>query len=376
MSWRLLFLFLLCLSTGCGHYGLPPSTASHGHLSLAMAAYLDDPNSYERRVAQGTNFGFVTTDALASLKSPSVDVEPDQAPRVFEEVIQLLKGNPSDAELRRAFGELRAACDADYEKACMFLKEQVQPSVLLEAAAVRPMNREPRFTHAQYALIILGCRLEVDGRLRDCQVIESGPEHEAEHLIAQLSEDRYTPWRLAGHPMSRPYTFNFHPVYGSNRSADLSTELKLEWARKRVGWAPTSTSAWTNLAAQLAIHEPDHPHYPRALARAYALAPEYWWTATEMAWQHVQAGQHADALKALRPALRRSSFALGEHPNPYVLETAAAAHFGLKQCTEALAHQRKAVELLPAKWPAPERERFQARLQDYQAACATSPATP
>ncbi|NPC48940.1 hypothetical protein HPC50_17920 [Corallococcus exiguus] len=374
MSWRLLSHFLLCLSTGCGHYGLPPSTASHGHLSLAMDAYLDDPSSYERRIAQGTNFGFVTTDAFASLKAPSVELEPDQAPRVFEEVVQVLKGNPSDAELRRAFGELRASCDADYEKACVFLKEQVQPSVILEAAAVRPMKREPRFTHTQYALIILGCRLDVDGRLRDCQVIESGPEHEAAHLIAQLSEDRYRPWMLAGHPMSRPYTVNFHPIYGSNRSPDLSTELKLEWARKRVGWSPTSTSAWTNLAAQLAIHAPDHPHYPRVLARAYAMAPEYWWIATEMAWQRVQAGQHSDALKALRPAIRRS--ALGEHPNPYVLETAAAAHFGLNQCTEALAQQRKAVELLPAKWPAPERERFERKLQDYQSACATSPATP
>lgn len=69
-----------------------------------------------------------------------------------------------------------------------------------------------------------------------------------------------------------------------------------------------------------------------------------------------------DYVRDVRPFVRRSH-------NPYVLETAAAAQFGLKQCTAALAEQQKAVELLPAEWPAPERERFQRKLQDYQSAC-------
>ncbi|RKG66256.1 hypothetical protein D7V80_20475 [Corallococcus sp. CA054B] len=333
-----------------------------------MQAYLANPSSYERHVAQAANLGVVTSDALASWNAPDLELEPGQAPRVFEEVVQLLKGNPSDAELRRALGSLRAACNADYEQACVFLKEQVRLAVKVEGEEVRPKKREPRFSHAQYALAIIGCRLDVDGRLRDCQVIENGPDHEAEHIIAQLSAHRYTPWMLAGHPMSRPYTASFNLNFGGPQDPDLSTELKLEWARKRVGWSPTSTSAWTNLAAQLAVHAPDHPHYPRVLARAYVLAPEDWWIATEMAWQRVQAGQHSNALMALRPAIRRTS--LGKHPNPYVLETAAAAHFGLNQCTEALAEQRKAVEMLPAEWLASERERFQRKLQDYQSACA------
>ncbi|AFE06584.1 putative lipoprotein [Corallococcus coralloides DSM 2259] len=97
--------------------------------------------------------------------------------------------------------------------------------------------------------------------------------------------------------------------------------------------------------------------------------------ATEVAWRLSQVGQHAAALMTLRPVLRRST--MGDRPNPYLLETAAAAHFGLNQCTEALAEQRKAVELLPAEWLASERERFQRKLQDYQSACAPpAPTTP
>ncbi|MBN8226682.1 hypothetical protein JYK02_04080 [Corallococcus macrosporus] len=339
-----------------------------------MDAYPRSPGAYEHDVVQAANLGITTTSELTSSNGPAVELEPDQAPQVFERVVQLLKGNPSDAELLRALDDLRAACDADHEQACVFLREQVRPAVRLEGTLVRPIGEARFVTALQYAVLIVGCRLEVDGRLRACQVIENGPDHEAERLIAQLAAHRYTPVMLAGHPVSGPYFLSYDLNYSDNRAPDLSTEQKLEWARKRVGWSPTSTSAWTNLAAQLAVHAPEHPHYPRALARAYALAPRYWWTATEMAWQRLQAGRHADALKALRPAIRRSS--MGEHPNPYVLETAAAAHFGLNQCTTALAEQRKAVELLPKEWPVPERERFQRKLQDYQTACARSPAAP
>ncbi|WP_375746269.1 hypothetical protein NR800_17210 [Corallococcus interemptor] len=339
-----------------------------------MHAYLDDPSSYERRVAQATNLGYFTPKA-SSLEAASLELEPDQAPRVFEEVLQVLKGNPSDDVLRRALEDLRAACDADYEKACVFLKEEVRGPVKVAGEVVHPLEGGVRRRGAQFAVIVLDCRLEVDGRLHACQVIEDGPNQYAARLIAQLSVHRYTPWMLAGHPMSSPYSVNFNLQYGSSRALELSTEQKLQWARLRVAWSPRSPSAWTNLAAQLAVHAPADLDYPGALERAYALSPGFWWTATEMAWQRIQAGQHAAALMALRPVIRRSS--LGEHPNPYVLETAAAAHFGLKQCTEALAEQRKAVELMPAEWPAPEKMRFQARLQDYQAACTPSaPAAP
>ena len=335
---------------------------------------MDDRRSYERRVAQSGNLGFVTTPEISSWNAPAAELAPDQAPRVFEETVQLLNGNPSDEELLHALRSLRAACDADSEKACEFLREQGKQPVKLEGAEVVHPTGEPGFIHAEYAVVILVCQLDVDGHMHGCQVVESGPGRYAEQLIAQISAYRYAPWTLAGHPMRSPYNFSFNLWRGSGYQ-DLSTEKKLEWARLRVGWSPTSTSAWTNLAAQLAVHAPEHPHYARALARAHALAPHYWWTATEMAWQRTQQGQHADALMALRPVLRRST--MGKDPNPYVLETAAAAHFGLKQCTEALAEQRKAVELLPEDWLSPEKKRFQRKLQEYQTACAPpSPVAP
>jgi hypothetical protein len=332
-----------------------------------MHAYQTDPSSYERRVARAANIGVATPDKGFPWNVPSTELEPDRAPRVFEEVVQLLKGNCSEEELVRAFVDLRAACDADYEKACVFLKEQVRSPVRLEGEVVHPTG-DPGFISARYAVVILGCRLEVDGRMRDCQVIESGPGHYAEQLVAQTSKHRYSPFMLAGHPVRSRYSVNYQLWLDGSAMQDMPMEKKLEWARLRVQWAPTSLSAWSNLAAQLAVHAPQDPQYPGALEQAYALAPRYWWAATEMAWQRVQAGQHSAALMALRPVLLRSS--LGEHPNPYVLETAAAAHFGLKQCTEALAEQRRAVDLLPKEWLEPEKERFQRKLQDYESACA------
>ncbi|QAT87054.1 putative lipoprotein [Corallococcus coralloides] len=163
--------------------------------------------------------------------------------------------------------------------------------------------------------------------------------------------------------MSVGYTFHVRFV-PDGRTLTLHQEQ--EWARLRVRQNPESGSAWLNLARELSKNDPGDPLYPQAVARAYFLAPRSGWAASEAAWQMVQSGQYAPALGAVRPFLRRSH-------NPYVLETAAAAQFGLKQCTAALAGQQKAVELLPAEWPAAERERFQRKLQDYQSACAAPP---
>ncbi|RKG84312.1 hypothetical protein D7W82_22695 [Corallococcus sp. CA049B] len=373
MFWRLLFLSLLCLSSGCSHSGLPPITASHGHLSLAMDAYLSDPRSYEKRIAQGSNLGQFSP-FNAHEEGPSLELERDQAAGAFEEAVHVLKGEPHQEDLHRALRDLQAACDADHEKACQFLEAEYQRPRFQSGEMLHPRmlpGPRKRVRGNQYVVIVIECLLATDGRMHDCQIIEQGPESFTSDVLIQLSSHRYKPWMLAGHPLGQPYGLTFNFISGRQGSIQLSEKQTLEWARLRVGWAPKSASAWSNLAAQLAIHTPDAPDYLTALAQAHALAPRYWWTATEVAWRLSQVGQHAAALMTLRPVLRRST--MGKHPNPYVLETAAAAQFGLKQCPEALAQQRKAVEMLPADWLAPEKERFQRKLQDYQSACAAPP---
>ncbi|RKG70377.1 hypothetical protein D7W79_31910 [Corallococcus exercitus] len=332
-----------------------------------MDAFLADPASYAKRVARNPVLAAGASSGTP-VDAPVLELEAGQAPGVFKEAVQVLAGKPTEAQVVQALGDLQAACDADLEQACQFLKEQSLPPARIQGWVTHPKERSLSF-RSEYAVVVLQCRIDVDEHVRDCQVIEDGSGQPSQHLIAQLGESRYRPWSLAGHAAATSYGFNFNLRYGGPSDDELSLEQKLGWARLRVAHFPQSGGAWANLAMQLAVHTPEDPDYPKVLAQAYALAPRFQWIATEMAWHRVQAGQYAAALMALRPVIRRS--VMGEHPNPYVLETAAAAHFGLKQCPEALAEQRKAVELLPAEWPAPERERFQSKLQEYQAACAT-----
>ncbi|TSC32747.1 hypothetical protein [Corallococcus sp. Z5C101001] len=374
MHLRLVFLLLGCVATGCAHRelrpALPPPTASHGHLSLAMEYFLEDPNSVEERIARTPNFA-AAVSTRPPLDAPTLELEPGQAPGVFEEATQVLKGQPTEPQVRQALSELQAACDADHEAACRFLKEQsLQPS-RLEGDVSHPLG--PSLSaNRDFAVVIVQCRLDADGRMRDCQAIEDGPLPFAPNLIAQLNACRYRPWTLAGHPMSTPFGITFNLHRGGSSKSELSLEQKVGWAQQRAARFPESSAAWSNLAMQLAVQRPDDPAYPQALERAYAMAPQNRWTATEMAWRRVQAGQYAAALMALRPVIRRS--ARHEPLNPYVLETAAAAYFGLRQCTEALAEQQQAVALLPKAWPEPEHARFQLKLQEYQTACAALPA--
>ncbi|WP_147445392.1 tetratricopeptide repeat protein [Corallococcus aberystwythensis] len=303
------------------------------------------------------------------LDAPFLELEAGQAPGVFNEAVATLAGKPSEAQVIQAAGDIAAACDADYEKACQFLKEQTLLPERIEGTLTHPQGASVVSSRSEYALVVLQCRIDTDDRVRDCQVIEDGSGRPSQRLIAQLSESRYRPWTLAGHAVATPYTFMINLRRGGSRGDDLLLEQRLGWARLRVAHFPQSSSAWVNLAMQLAVHTPEDPDYPKVLAQAHALAPSQKWIAAEMAWLRIQAGQHTAALMVLRPVIRRSS--MGEHPNPYVLETAAAAHFGLNQCTEALAEQQRAVDLMPKEWLAPEQERFQRKLQDYQSACAT-----
>lgn len=143
----------------------------------------------------------------------------------------------------------------------------------------------------------------------------------------------------------------------------LEPRLRLEWARARAVGSPASPLAWGNLAVLLAKEGPEDGLYREALRRFQSLAPASWWAANEVAWFHIQEGQYADAAPLVK---RARAFAFD---NPYVLETSAAVMAGTNQCAQAVQEQRRAVEKLPAEWPAPERERFIRALEHYQRGC-------
>lgn len=356
MRWIWWVLSLLLVFTGCAHSGIPTLPASHGHLTSAMDAFLEKQGP----LGHG-NWGPFTGDE--DELQPPLELEPAQAPLVFEEALGTLRAPPGERAVLDAFRDILAACDAGLAAACQFVPTALtRPEAISPAAFTYPpeMLRRGRF-----GLMVFRCLLGADGKVHDCKTVEGTDLPGFEQNRAALYAARYRPATIAGHAVSLLYTFN---VRFNLTGGPLSAQQELAWARLRVHQYPESRDAWLNLALRLAEHAPEDPLYPQAVARAHALSPRTGWAASEAAWQQVQAGQYAPALVTVRPAVRR------ERPNPYVLETTAAAHFGLNQCPEALAEQQKAVQQLPPEWPAPERERFQHKLQDYQTACAAPPA--
>ncbi|MGE6761239.1 energy transducer TonB [Corallococcus interemptor] len=351
MRWSWLFLSLLLGITGCAHSSVPALPASHGHLMSVM----EGVQSKRGLPATGL-WDLVVGDEVAPSPPPRLD--PAQAPVVFEEAVKTLRGTPGEDAVLSALRDVSAACAAELAEACAFWSGAFTAPEPSSPAAFR--YPEALLQKGAFAFMVFQGRIGTDGRVRDCTVVEGARLPGIEENLAALQAARYRPATFSGHPVSIQYTFNVRFV---PNGITLNRHQELDWARLRARQNPGSRSAWLNLAMKLAKEAPEDPLYPQAITRAFFLAPTNGWAATEAAWQFVQSGQYAPALGAVRPFLRRSH-------NPYVLETAAAAQFGLKQCTAALAEQRKAVELLPAEWPAPERERFQRKLQDYESACA------
>ncbi|NBD12375.1 energy transducer TonB [Corallococcus silvisoli] len=357
MRWRWLFMSLVLGVTGCAHPGIPTLPASHGHLMSVMEDF------QSKRGLPSTGLWDLSMGDEAP-PGPPPKLDPAQAPRVFEEAVKTLRGTPGEDAVLRAFQDVSAACAAELAEACTFASGALTRPEPISPAAFR--YPETLVGQGAFAFMVFQCHIDTDGHVRDCTVVEGARLPGIEQNLAALQSARYRPATLSGHPMRTDYTFYVRFIPSG---LTLTRQQEQDWARLRVRQNPDSRSAWLNLARKLAEQAPGDPLYPQAVARTWFLAPRNGWAAIESAWQFVQSGQYAPALRAVRPFVRRSH-------NPYVLETAAAAQFGLKQCTAALAEQQKAVELLPAEWPAPEKERFQARLQDYQSACATSLAAP
>jgi TonB family protein len=348
---------LLGLLAGCSHMqpnrpALPSLPASHARLSKALDLYVSQlPESAEDLVP----------DAVP-VDEPSVVVEPDQAPAVYEEAVKVLDGEPSPEQFSQAKDDLHAACRADFAPACVFLREKLE-------SPRRISGKPPEYTNEAIqkrtlATVVLRCKLGTDGRMRDCKVLERAPHGLTESVLEYAARAVYQPVRLAGHPFEVSYTFrfNFRPF-----RVDLTPAQEIEWARARTERFPQSSPAWMTLANLLARHAPDDPGLEEALRALHLLVPSYWWPANELAWLRVQAGRHAEAAPLAKRAVSR------EPSNPYVLETSAAVLAAAGPCEQALAEQRRAVEKLPAKWPAPEKERFARTLEQYQRQCAAQP---
>jgi len=347
------YLLSLCslfvLASGCRHSNVPTLPASHGQLSLAMDKYLELPTTWP---GGPTPFGV-----------PEGVVDPAQAPSVFAEAVQVLRGQPTEDEVRQAAEDLAAACEAPFQQACDFLREQFKAPKKVEGAF--PEYPREALLAQTPGVVCIRCRLGADGRLRACEVLEPAAHGLTESVLEASRTWRFQPASLAGHALEIPMTTS---VRLTPQTVKPTPEQMLQWTRQRAERFPKSVAAWFDLASMLAEQAPEDPAYVPALRRLNELDPSFWWSTNELAWMDARAGQYAKAA----PLARRARDTAPR--NPYVLEVSAATLMGLGQCQEAIAAQRQAVEGLPDAWPAPERERFRNSLREYSTRpCPKSP---
>ncbi|WNG47649.1 hypothetical protein F0U60_28635 [Archangium minus] len=357
------FVFSLCsllllFTVGCAHSNpyLPTLPASHGRLSFILAKYVEQQS--------GSLDEFVPVPPGVLDNSTPLVVEPAQAPGVFADAVQVLRGKASEEQVRQAAEDLWASCESGFSEACVFLREQYKaPQKLPQfwsddpaVARVRPI----------LAIVVIHCRVGVDGVPRQCTALEGGPHGLTEAVLEYATKVRYHPATLAGHPIEIPFT----TAIKTGPTHRLTTEKWLEWARARAARFPQSSTAWADLAILLSIQAPEDPWYADSLHYLHVLRPGFWWAANELAWLHVQGGRYAEAAPL---AKRARALAPG---NSYVLETSAAVMAATGQCEQALLAQRRAVEKLPAEWPAPEKERFARTLEEYERKCKPADAAP
>lgn len=351
---------LLLLTAGCRHVQsrapvLPSLPASHARLSMLMSLYV-------RQLPEPVD---PILPEVGPYLEPRRFEDLVQARAAYEQAVQVLRGEASAAEVSRAAEDLHIACRSELMEACDFLiKEHGAPRNIT--------GSQPQYTNAAmekrtFATVVIQCLLGPEGRFSNCKVLEGGPHGLTESVLAYSARARYQPATLAGHPLLVAYTLslNFIPF-----RLDLSPEQKVQWARVRTERFPQSPVAWAHLANLLSKHAPGDPGLAEALRALDGLVPNYWWAANELAWLEVQAGRHAEAA----PLVKRARS--WEPNNSYVLETSAAVLAATGQCAQALVEQRKAVEKLPARWPAPERERFTRTLEAYQRQCPEAGAEP
>jgi TonB family protein len=335
---------------GCRHANVPTLPASHGHLALALDKYLELPTQ--------------KPSALRPVGALELMVALAQAPSVFAEAVQVLQGKPTEDEVHQAAEDLTAACEASFQPACDFLREQFKAPT--KVAGDLPEYPQEALRLQAPAVAVLRCRLGVDGRLRTCEVVEAAPYGFTEALLKAVLAQQFQPAMLAGHPFEIPYT-----VWGklTPTTRKPTPEQYLQWTRKRAEAFPKSVAAWFDLASMLAQQAPEDPAYVLALRHLHDINPHYWWSANELAWMHAQAGQYAEAALLARRARNEAP------RNPYVLEVSAATLLGLGPCLDAVSMQRQAVEGIPDEWPRPERERFLSTLREYTQRCAAGAAT-
>jgi tetratricopeptide (TPR) repeat protein len=155
-------------------------------------------------------------------------------------------------------------------------------------------------------------------------------------------------------------------VAALERMAKDRTGDALALAERATAAHPEDARAWLFLARST----PDGERRSAALRKAVEMDGASADAANELAWTLLEAGRSGEALPLARRAVATEPW------NEAIIDTLAGVLEDLEQCPEALALQRRAMDVLPEGTSAGARAAFVERRSRLEAACGRPPPAP
>jgi tetratricopeptide (TPR) repeat protein len=148
--------------------------------------------------------------------------------------------------------------------------------------------------------------------------------------------------------------------------SELQPQMRESLARRAVAAHPESDAAWLMLAEVLKSQKQSVPELENALKKATSLAPQNAIAANDLAWLYVSQAKFLAALPLSKRALQ-----LAPWSSP-AWDTYASVAYGLKNCVEAAAAERRALELIPERSGRSGGDSYVKRLQSFQTGCQST----
>ncbi len=148
--------------------------------------------------------------------------------------------------------------------------------------------------------------------------------------------------------------------------SQLQPQMRESLARKAVAAHPESDAAWMMLAEVLKSQNHFGEELEDALKKAAALGPLNAVAANDLASLYVSQKKFMAALPLSKRARQLAPW------SPPAWDTYAAIAFGLKNCAEAAAAERRALELIPERSRKSGSDYYTKRLQSFETGCQSS----
>jgi tetratricopeptide (TPR) repeat protein len=148
----------------------------------------------------------------------------------------------------------------------------------------------------------------------------------------------------------------------------VKPEERLALGRLATKSHPDDGLAWLLLAMTLRDAPDSWDEQAQAYQKAMLLLPDHPTAFNNLAWMYLQKGRAQEALPLAVSAVRMAPW------QSSMLDTLAGTLAALGRCSEAVAVQTRAVDLLPERTPAKNRGEYAQRLTEFQTKCSVAQA--